>query len=442
MLTLATGEQYWRPFLAESGWAWNDEAGEVAGVVALKYAGSTGPELEAETTNMAQEVVRRLRSELPAAILEASWADASSYALSAPLAQRQRDEGRSIVSLPASTENPLARPCEKCHQSPACRATSDGNRCCVDCAMRYAAAGNSYQAAGALRPIVDELTSAGDESAAERLPKHMRALAEVGRDSSRNAATRVAVIYADGNNLGVVLKKLAETVGLRSIARGVDEATKRAFVSAARSHCVTEPNGRGQRDIGIIPHIVGGDDVVASVTARFAWDFVVTLARQFADEMGNQPWIEGADVATPDLSVGLVFQHKSEPLTHTFDRAAARLAEAKKLERAALTWLDLQIDGPDEFHPARPLTWVEEHLDTGRELAGRPAHLRQTLRSALEWRRDGWRAVGETVRKQDVSELKPIVQGPYTPGRATDLLWLLQIARDVAPATRRNEASA
>lgn len=132
-----------RPFLAESGWAWNDEAGEVAGVVALKYAGSTGPELEAETTNMAQEVVRRLRSELPAAILEASWADASSYALSAPLAQRQRDEGRSIVSLPASTENPLARPCEKCHQSPACRATSDGNRCRVDCAMRHAAAGNS-----------------------------------------------------------------------------------------------------------------------------------------------------------------------------------------------------------------------------------------------------------------------------------------------------------
>lgn len=231
----------------------------------------------------------------------------------------------------------------------------------------------------------------------------MRALAEVGRDSSRNAATRVAVIYADGNNLGVVLKKLAETVGLRSIARGVDEATKRAFVSAARSHCVTEPNGRGQRDIGIIS--TSWAVTMSSHPSRPASPGILRgdPARQFADEMGNQPWIEGADVATPDLSVGLVFQHKSEPLTHTFDRAAARLAEAKKLERAALTWLDLQIDGPGRVPPRSAAHGSRSTRHGSGAFAGRPAHLRQTLRSALRVEERRLAGRGETVPESRMS---------------------------------------
>ena len=424
LLTEQTSMARWKSALPLAGfdeWTWNTEAGSVAGVVSLREEGIVGgPDRPGE---LAVRVVERLRAGLPAASFAASWYDGPSYmsAYTNPVG--------SFLSQPTGLEIPLALPCQACHQSPATARTTDKKKVCFDCAARNEASGNSRRIATPLRPLAAALGESSD-GVVLSAPRTLADLAKVGHTKASDAATRIAVVYADGNNLGKVLKSLADKGGeLASIAADVNDATMAAFVAAAREHCVVDAVEE-QPALGVIPHIVGGDDVVASVCAHMAWPFVECLAREFKATLGKALWLRGQHV--PDLSVGLVFQHRSEPLTHSIERAAARLGAAKgAMSRAALSWVDLQIDGPDVFHPARDLEWLTSHLPVARSLAAQPSSRRQALRSELA--RGGWQRARRVLERHGLDELRVLLDRVSAPDREADLLWLLQIAKDVRP---------
>ena len=61
----------------------------------------------------------------------------------------------------------------------------------------------------------------------------------------------------------------------------------------------------------MMPHIIGGDDILVSLPAGFAWPFVCTFLRTLDERLGNLvPGLTGS------VSAGLVFARSSPHHDH------------------------------------------------------------------------------------------------------------------------------
>ena len=162
-------------------------------------------------------------------------------------------------------------------------------------------------------------------------------------------ANHLCTVFIDGNRFGDLFGLLKNTdVSLNDLSRDLGSAMSRALAEATT--LVTDDN---TPKVPVVPHLLGGDDLLASVTADRAWDFVLTFLTGYHVRVAELARLYGERaslvIEPPTASVGMVFAHVTRPFADCLDLAEDNLRRAKaryNAEVAAVCWLDITADGP------------------------------------------------------------------------------------------------
>ncbi len=350
----------------------NPEAGQADGVVSLRFPAAAGDRAE-RVRRVQDRVLAHLRRALPGAEFQSVWGAGQSYlAVYADILQPKARAGRVRHDLPPVAEFPLAVPCRMCHTDPAAgtEPVADGELAlCLDCSMRNVP--HRQTVADVRSPEGALLREIGLGSA----PDDFAGLAALGGAAS--GGNHLATVAVDGNAFGVFFKALADEgrrdtrlrKAKREISAALSTATREALAVAALELPATMEHER----LCVVPHVVGGDDVLVSLPADQAWWFTL----MFLQEFGRRVRTETAQVIDrlnelragrlglpalepPTASAGVVFAHAAHPLNLLVESAGQRLAEAKRAfggRQASVQWLDITADGPEApAHPPLPLS--------------------------------------------------------------------------------------
>ncbi|QGT99794.1 hypothetical protein SYNTR_1201 [Candidatus Syntrophocurvum alkaliphilum] len=144
------------------------------------------------------------------------------------------------------------------------------------------------------------------------LPQHLEGLAK--QDSNNN---HIALIYADGNNMGQIVMSLDNLVASKTFSDKTEKVTKEAVYKALS---LVMPDLKAE----IIA--LGGDDVLMYVPASRAISLTVQMGKFFDDSFRNL----SSDKEAITLSAGVVIARYNFPLIHMFDNCKALLKNAKK----------------------------------------------------------------------------------------------------------------
>ncbi len=348
---------------AEPGLERASDAADIDGVVVLRVTSEPEPVRRAFTW-----LATRLSTSLPG-VEWVLWGHAADSYVSAyqqvNVEERDPSEGRRHLP-PADVDLPLAESCTGCRQESAVatvhlaqtddRGRTD-RRMGPDCLVRSAHS----------RLLTEDRAWTFD-----RLATHGGLgdgpASTIGR---RDAANHLATIAADGNRVGDLFKKLAElpavpydldgrrTTIQERVSKQIDAATANAVDAASRAG---QPSARIRC---AIDHLVGGDDVLVSVGARFAWPYVTALLTAFADQLARAmhrvlPHAQDAGaidqaarVELEDLTshvslgVGMVFAQVKEPFAHCAEVAHLAQTAAKRAvsgSESAVAWVDLTVE--------------------------------------------------------------------------------------------------
>lgn len=290
----------------------------------------------------------------------------------------------------APSEVPVVRFCETCGlDSAVCTGpvdpgeTNNDKALCADCTRRFLEGGHrrdtrnwtaderrkrwqekiapgGLAAERDLRIDVAQLT--GRATGTLRVARDFSDLAALGSGDANHLCT----VFVDGNRFGDLFAALKDAdVSLRQLSTALNTAVRGALAVATAK--VTRED---DACLPVVPHLVGGDDLLASVTADRAWDFVVAFLDDYhrrtaalADEYQQHA---GTRVSAPTASAGLVLAHATYPFANCLDLAETALRRAKSWHKAlapAVCWVDVTEDGP-ELPPARSaprLSTLAEH---------------------------------------------------------------------------------
>lgn len=337
----------------------------------------------------AEAIAAQLSDVLPGVQLAARAAPGATY-LEAYAEARRREPV--LQWLPAQLEYPPTRLCQECGQDAAVstvRVVDDHLDVCPDCYARRTWQENGWpqrhgptRYPAVVRPL--DPSRVGTFTVEARLKDELGADTAVGDFGQLAGLARhghgnhLATIAADGNSMGRFFARaravLADRAArgqdaerevrlLRTLSGEVAAATREALTLATAE--VYEP--AEERRLPVIPHILGGDDVLVSVTADQAWAFVRRLLAAFdgtresagaaatrlaaaAGELGLEP---------PTLSAGVVISHASLPFGQQVALSAALLEQAKAAVDGngySVAWLDATADGTQPVAGRRPLT--------------------------------------------------------------------------------------
>lgn len=137
-----------------------------------------------------------------------------------------------------------------------------------------------------------------------------------------NSTPYIAVIYADGNNLGrIVMEELDSLTAYRCFSERTKEVATEATFRAV---------GEVQKDRAVEFIALGGDDILFLVPASRALAVAVRLGKLFD--------VAFADISTGQqratLSIGVAIGHSMHPVKYLFDTATGLLKMAKKKAKA------------------------------------------------------------------------------------------------------------
>lgn len=343
----------------------NTEAGDIDGIVSLVFP-SEGDSDEVRVREIEDRVLRHLRAELPAAEFTSVWGRGDSYlAAYEEQLKPRRAAGHVRYDLPAPPETPLAAPCRICHLDAATTrislpGTSESTTACPDCVRRDVPKATMDR---------DERTPEGQLRAFTGLTAPPDELSELVGLTGANE-NHLATVAVDGNAFGAFFSALAASPTTRAddkrnISGALAEATRDALAIAAYETALDapEPLEAGPAQLSVVPHVVGGDDVLVTMPARLGWRFTLSYLEQFEEQCGNrlrehldrlneeQP---DRPLPTPTASAGIVFAHHKYPLKLVIEAAYQRLGEAKAAfvgSRSSVQWQDITADGPGA--PAR-----------------------------------------------------------------------------------------
>lgn len=345
----------------------NREGKQTDGVLSLQFAHSdvtdaVVDEVVARSAAFLQRLapgaeweIRVRRAETYRAALRASEAaDRAGQELLAAGEQR-------LVPVPAAaSEVPVVRFCEYCGVDPAVLrrrvepGSKDETALCADCSCRLGEGGNrtdrrnwgARTAPGGLG--AEKALVAG---VSQRLDRSLRIVAEFADLAAlgRGDANHLCTVFVDGNRFGDLFASLKDTdVSLHDLSTQLATAVTDALV-AATAHVTTNAD----QSLPVVPHLIGGDDLLATVTADRAWDFTLAFLddyhRRTADLAAHYSSLTGRPVPTPTASAGLVFAHTAFPFASALDLAEEALRRAKTARRAlepAVCWVDVTEDGP------------------------------------------------------------------------------------------------
>lgn len=150
----------------------------------------------------------------------------------------------------------------------------------------------------------------------------------------------VGVLHADGNGIGNIF------TNLRHIYRGTEFVEKQKELSTlleeltwkALAHATTQV--AGDSESWLLPLVVGGDDITAVLNGRLAFEFAVTLVREFEQLVADRDVFAdslkkvretGRDA--PDkvtMAAGLVFIKPHHPFSHAAELAEELTRSAKR----------------------------------------------------------------------------------------------------------------
>lgn len=175
-------------------------------------------------------------------------------------------------------------------------------------------------------------------------------------------ANHLCTVFIDGNRFGNLFTALKDAdVSLKKLSTDLNEAVRGALIVATATVTREKDDVNREKDayLPVIPHLVGGDDLLASVTADRAWDFIVAFLNDYHQRTaelaaGYQERVV-TRIPNPTASAGLVFAHVTYPFANCLDLAEAALRRAKSRHNAlesAVCWVDVTEDGP-ELPPSR-----------------------------------------------------------------------------------------
>lgn len=346
----------------------NDETGRVDGVVSLKL---TDPNRADEVE---RAVVRYLRGHMCGVSLSVTRFNGNNYAKARSKSNAASQEWPAPVG-----EWPAGQVCKWCSTWPVVpqeQRLGEKDPICTECVARSKAAGRAErreQVPYAEKHLLEKLATN------LAVPDEFEPLAQL--DGARE--THLALIYADGNGIG---KFIQETLQSRKpskqynlkISQKIDNATWGCLVDA-----VQETLQDGDPTLPIVPHTVGGDDVMVSVPAGRAWTFVRALLGAFDTHLRRQ--INAS--TSPSLSAGVVFHHYQLPLFQITDIAKRALRQAKVAtsgEAASLAWHDTTRDGREPIdRPAVTFDELNEHWAALTDLAAMPNSARKQLEDVI-----------------------------------------------------------
>jgi len=396
MLSAATGRDAWPDERLPPGMHWNTEAGDLDGVVSVIADQEIAEaEVAARLADAAREIGQVLRGSLPHCHIQAVTGTGDSYAAAyQAMEQRRRDGDFVLGAPPAPAEMVLAKPCDQCRDAPAERADIEivgrekREDLCAECADRVRAAGGTKggwerRSPRPERRMKGALQAAGMDGAL--FPDDFSQLAEAGRRAYDDAATQLALVYADGNRVGAFLSEAAAHARLHGtpakadIVPALDNATLAALADA-----IIRCFAPGQR-MPVLAHIAGGDDLMVSVPAGYAWPFARSLLTAFGERIAAAAgWPAPVRTRLPSMSAGIVFHHLSAPFPDVVRLARDQLAAAKACTQGtapSVAFLDLIADGGSVPASRRPLPLAD--LDQGATLLTRIAALPQSHRQTL-----------------------------------------------------------
>ena len=354
----------------------NTAAGDADGVVSFEMLDGADPKSVANT------VINDLRRQLPAVQLEAVWGEGASYVEAYRTARHNADAGLVVRSVPAPADVPTASLCQSCGLDTAVDGTSDENQAaavCADCKMRH---DRGRRERSGLLPAEKQLLLALDMDAGSRC-RDFDELAGLGSVVDNHVAT----VFIDGNAMGMLFSRITETgMDKDAVSRGLVAATAQALREGARAAT------NGLAKLAVIPHLVGGDDVLVSVTADRAWAFATAYLSSFERGMSDLLMRHGGgDLPTPTASGGITIAHQKHPFSQTVALSDRLLSAAKRQGGGAVStiaWTDVTRDGPQVVEGRAPWRLVDlgsdRDLDSLALLAETNKSLFATLRSAAD----------------------------------------------------------
>ncbi|MCW2914724.1 MAG: hypothetical protein JWN52_2792 [Actinomycetia bacterium] len=416
-LTEATAEHSLRTVLAGRARV-NPEAGDSAGVVSLIVDDAT------QTDTVIGDVLAHLRDRLPAAQFQAVSADAPDYlgALTEMRLRRERDEVR--LDLPATGEFPFATPCRLCRAAPAVARVrlgeGDEKDACADCRMRH-----SWEARRAGESAERELAGSVGQG---RPPDEFSALALLGAaDTDRN---HLATVYADGNGIGDFFDRVARLdLPAGSPTRAGASKALSEHTRAALTHAAQRATHDGR--MCVIPHVVGGDDILVTLPADRAWTFTRTFLADLCTRLAGTARDLG--IPAPTVSAGIVIAHARHPFYLVVEEATAGLKRAKRAvagTAASVQLHDVTVDGVDGTRmPGLRLDTVESAAEDLDLLRAVPQSGRVRLAEVLVGRQGPARAFDLAERLGRVDAVTPFLPKPDGEEPGIALAHALRIVR-------------
>ncbi len=341
----------------------NHEAGEADGKVPLKLPTTV------DAREVARMVLADLRTRLPAARMRAVWSDGASY-VEAYQGQSSAPDSSMLTYRPAPGDFPPLETCGRCRIDPAVTdpvrfQDEEPKRLCADCHARYV---ECYRLpglregavpVGAERRLLEALEL--DHSHVVQTFDDLAGLGEP--DGNRN---HLATVAADGNGIGALfgqVAKLEDATAKAEVSAAVSAATRQALQAATRA--VSDGPGTAPA-MPVIPHVVGGDDLLVSVVADRAWLFVTTYLDEFGRRLGAVPALaphlrDGGP--PPSTSAGIVFAHATFPFRQAVELSEKLLRKAKDDhlgDTAAVSWVDVTKEGHQV--PPHRAAWTAQEL--------------------------------------------------------------------------------
>lgn len=351
------------PALRACGAELNPEAGRADGLISVRFPEDPASQETAQVvTGM---LAAYLRSVLPALEISGLWGAGPSYLEAYRDQMKPLRDDPPLVSLPPSAGFPPLESCAECRADPVAgqiEIHGETPSVCLDCLARYQ---DLYRRPGLARrgrPLIyreeADLAQALGRDRVTGTAKDFQDLAALGgQETWRN---HIATIWIDGNAIGALFDRIADRGDpnlKKQASAAISAATRKSLLEATRVVL-----GEDQREpLPVIPHIVGGDDLIVSVVADRAWQFTISYLDAFR---AHARAIPGADeAAPPSASAGLVFAHMKFPFRRATELAAGRLRAAKRQFHGtspAVAWLDVTRDG--EQPPPALRAWALDDL--------------------------------------------------------------------------------
>ncbi len=217
----------------------------------------------------------------------------------------------------------------------------------------------------------------------------------------KGAKDYFALIYADGNNMGQEIEKIATLRELHDFAKEVDEAVKWAVSDAIAKHLQVKrhlkpgavlPKDQGDSVFPLDILLLGGDDVVMVTPASVALDVALAIANNFHTYTKNKY----------SLSVGVVLAPIKYPFGLLLDLAESALKFAK--DERTKRYLNAKKKGR-EYDDTGMINFVAVPGSASRDFK----KVYSFLKSTLEEKRSTHRDFYATLRPYNTSELTKLL---------------------------------